>query len=127
MGSRLMDALDQFVLGPMNLICRVEGLLQMAKRREGAVKFALKRTDKGGDTSRADAKRVLSKYKVKTFGEGFDATYLYFMVGNRQASWAADLLDYAGIEFTTSPNLKRNKKTAGAMPKAWRDRKNPRG
>jgi hypothetical protein len=121
----MIDFLDNFVFGPLNLIDRIEGMFRLAARRDSGVQFGIKRLDKGGKHSRPEARNLLKKYGVDTFGITHDATNLYFLVGRRQAKWTAYLLDSAGIEYSggvanTTPVR------AGVKPTPWADKRRRR-
>jgi hypothetical protein len=113
----MIDFLDDFLLGPFNLIDRLEGLIRLAARRDTGVRFAILRMDKGGKHTRPEVRRMLRRYGVATFGITHDATNLYFLVGSRQAKWAAYLLDSAGIEYTRG--VRNRTPTNGKMPVPW--------
>lgn len=117
----IIDFLDNYVFGPLNLIDRAEGAVRLAARHDSGVRFGVKRLDRGGQHSRPDVRRMLKRYGVDTFGITHDATNLYFLVGQRQASWAAYLLKNAGVEYSGGVSSKT--RSRGRMPVAWKDKR----
>lgn len=120
--SSIMDLLDDFVLGPLNLIDRVEGLLMGLGYRDMGRQFTIRRLDKGGTHSLNECEGILKEYGVAVYGRTHDATNMYFLVKNRQADWAEYLLTAAGVEIIGPAVNERNAITAGSrstMPTPW--------
>ncbi len=120
----LMDLLDDFVFGPLNLINRAEGLLRLLIYRDSGVRFAILREDKGGLHSLAQVRTILKRYGVVLFGCTHDAQCIYFTVKKRQADWAEYLLLHAGVALHNPPINPRNltyatQRPAGWMPRPW--------
>lgn len=120
----IMDLLDDLVLGPLNLINRAEGIWRLAAARDRGVRFSLLRLDKGGKHTRKEARSLLARYGVATFGTTHDSKCLHFLVKSRQAVWAEYLLLHAGIELQNPLVDPRNAQYAnsharGWMPKPW--------
>lgn len=121
----LMDFLDDFVMGPLNVIDRAEGLLSGIRYGDIGHKFAIARTDKGGAHSLSECEETLNRYGIAVYGRTHDAGRMYFRVKHRQASWAEYVLRRAGVELLSPPVDDRNAGWAARrsnMPKAWRDR-----
>lgn len=122
--SAIMDILDDLVLGPLNLINRIEGVARLAVARDHGVRFSLLRLDKGGKHTRVEARALLAKYGVATFGTTHDSRCLHFLVKSRQAKWAEYLLLHAGMELQNPLIDPRNAQYAnrharGWMPRPW--------
>jgi hypothetical protein len=122
----IMDFLDDFVFGPLNLINRVEGLIKLAIYHDRGVRLAIPREDKGGKHSLPEVRALLRKYGVDSFGCTHDARNLYFSVKQRQAAWAEYLLLHAGIALLSPPVDPRNAKyvaqhSPGWLPPSWED------
>ena len=145
-GTSLLDLFDD-MLGPFNLIDRIEGLF-MALRHgdygeaakggvlgyagEGAsslagantFRFALLRS---GNHSLNEVEALLRGYGVRVFGRTHDATCMYFSVKKRQARWAEYVMLQAGVELSNAAFDHRNPGYVGThdpgwMPAPWSDR-----
>lgn len=128
--SVIWDMLDDFVLGPLNLIDRVEGLLSGVAYRDMGHQFAIGRADKGAEHCLADVERILHKYHIAVYGRTHDSQHMYFHVKKRQAAWAEYLLLNAGVELHSAPVDTRNAGYAAtntakgkAMPAPWDERR----
>ena len=121
-----MDILDDFVLGPLNLIDRIEGLLSGARYGDAGHQFKIRRVDKDGSHSLNECEDILKKYHIAVYGRTHDANHMYFHVKKRQAAWAEYVLLRAGVELLSSPVETRNAAWAGGhadMPTPWSERK----
>lgn len=122
----LMDFLDNFIFGPLNLINRLEGLVRLGYYQDSGVRFALLRLDKGGTHTLPEVRSLLHRYGIVLFGCTHDAQCIYFTVKKRQATWAEYLLLHAGVELKNPPVDPRNahhvaNHPPGWMPPAWVD------
>lgn len=121
----LMDFLDDFVTGPLNLIDRAEGLLSGLRYGDMGHQFAIARTDKGGAHSLNECEDMLKEYGIAVYGRTHDARQMYFRVKNRQAVWAEYVLKSAGVDLLSPPVEARNEawtaKRTG-MPVSWKAR-----
>jgi len=145
-GTSLLDLFDD-LLGPFNLIDRLEGLLMALRHgnyREAAkggvlgyagevasslagantFRFALLRS---GSHSLNEVEALLKGYGVPVFGRTHDATCMYFSVKRRQARWAEYVMLQAGVELSNATFDQRNPGYAGThdpgwMPVPWSDR-----
>ena len=115
----MMDWIDN-LLGVFNWINVGGGLLRQAVEGNRAVRFAIKRPDKGGAVGRPEVRDLLESYHIATFGSTFDADRLYFSVLARQSRWAAYVLTRAGIEFESvaDPGVV----ASAGLPPRWDDR-----
>ncbi len=123
----LMDLLDQYVFGPLNLLDRLEGLLSAGRHRDAGHEIAIPRVDKGGKFSLNEVRDLLRRYGVATYGRRFDAHHMYIRVKKRQARWAEYVLLRAGVELGNPLYDPRNagypaRHPPGTMPRAWADR-----
>jgi hypothetical protein len=121
-----MDFLDDFVMGPLNLIDRAEGLLSGLRYGDTGHQFAILRTDKGGAHTLDECEEMLRKRGIAVFGRTHDARHMYFKVKNRQAVWAEYTLMRAGVDLQSPPVEGRNAGWASkhsGPPPAWADRK----
>ena len=121
--ANVFDVLDD-ILGPLNVIDRMEGLVKRAIYRDTAVKFTILRPRKGGNHTRDDVRIILEKYGVATFGHTHDGKHINFLVKSRQAAWAEYLLLNAGVDLQNpaiDPNNSRGleQKPPGWMPTPW--------
>lgn len=126
--EKLLDLLDNWIFGPMNLIDRAEHLISGTRHNDWGYKMAIPRADKEGEPNLRDAEHLLNRYGVAVYGRSYDAKNLYFHVKNRQASWAEYLLLHAGFELVSPTFDQRNPEYVaqhepGWMPTAWADRK----
>ena len=118
----LMDLLDDFVLGPMNLITKAQGFLAGIWYRDMGRRFAIQRADKGGSHSLLEVEAMLKKYGIPTYGGGHNSREMIFRVKNRQARWAEYILTQAGVDVTTPTVDRHNPGYAGrGLPPAWTD------
>ena len=123
----LLDLLDDYLFGPMNLINRFEGRFRLLLAQDGGQRFAILRQDKGGQHSLSEVQALLQRYHIATFGCTHDAQHLYFMVKARQASWAEYLLLCAGVDMRNPKVDPRNvervaRRSSSAMPVPWDER-----
>ncbi len=122
--STLMDFLDDYVLGPLNLLDRIEGLLVGLWHGDLGYELAIPRADKDGDFSLNEVRALLAKYGVVTYGRRFDARNMYIRVKKRQARWAEYILLHAGVELRNPIFERRNpgyvaQHAPGWMPRPW--------
>ena len=110
----MIDLIDT-ILGPLDLIDRLHAALRLAARRDRGVTFRILRKDKGGTHDAADVRAMLARYGIKAHRTSFDATYLYFVVGSRQANWTRHLLTAAGVATTAG----QQPPAARRMPTPW--------
>ena len=121
----IMDFLDDFVAGPLNLIDRAEGLLSGLRYGDMGHQFAIKRVDKDGTHSLKECEALLSEYGIAVYGRTHDARNMYFHVKNRQAVWAEYVLKSAGVDLLSPPVEARNEAWAAkrtGMPVSWKAR-----
>lgn len=122
--SALSDFLDDFVLGPLNLLDWIEGLAIGLWYRDFGYELAIPRADKGGNFSLNEMRGLLAEYGVATYGRRFDAQNMYIRVKNRQARWAEYVLLHAGVELLNPTFDHRNpgyvaQHEPGWMPRPW--------
>ena len=122
--SWLMDAVDDFVLGPLNLIDWLEGIGYAIFYRDFGYELTIPRSDKGGKFSQNEMRKILSEYGVATYGRRFDSQNMYIRVKKRQARWAEYVLLHAGVELLNPAFDHRNagyaaKHAPGWMPRPW--------
>ncbi len=110
----LMDLIDT-LLGPLDLISRGHAAARLAARGDRGVEFRIARIDKGGTHGGADTRTLLAEYGIKAHRTRFDANYLYFVVGSRQADWTRYLLQQAGVQVDAG----KSRPAAGRMPRPW--------
>ena len=108
--------------GSLNYFDRLSGLFWSIVYRDTGHRFKIMYEDRGGEHSRAEIQKILAKYHIPTYSQGFDADHLYFRVKNRQAKWADYIMRRAGVEIVGEPL--GTDPGPGALPKAWAD--NPR-
>lgn len=125
----LMDLFDD-LLGPLNPVDQIEGMVKSIYYKDSGVLFAIPRADKGGEFSLYDVEDLLNKYGIPIYGRTHDARSMYFRVKKRQATWAEYLLLHAGIELCNPTIDRRNaayvaRHPPGWMPPAWADRDVP--
>lgn len=123
----MMDFLDNFVLGPLNLIDRAEGLVRGLWYRDPGYRMAIPRSDKNGRHSLVEVEDVLKRYGVVMYGRTHDSENMHFSVKRRQARWAEYILLHAGVELVSPTFDRRNpgyaaKHTPGWMPTPWSER-----
>lgn len=121
----LMDFLDDFVTGPLNLIDRAEGLLSGLRYGDMGHQFAVARMDKGGAHSLGECEDMLTEYGIAVYGRTHDARQMYFRVKNQQAVWAEYVLKGAGVDLLSPPVEARNEAWAAkrtGMPVSWKAR-----
>jgi hypothetical protein len=122
--SRFMDAVDDFVLGPLNLLDWLEGVGYALFYRDFGYELSIPRSDKGGKFSQNEMREILSTYGVTTYGRRFDSQNMYIRVKKRQARWAEYVLLHAGVELLNPAFDHRNAGYAanhapGWMPRPW--------
>lgn len=122
----MMDFLDDFVFGPLNLIDRLHGLIRGIAYGDLGHRFKILYADRGGHHSRAEIAAMLNKYGIATYGNTHDANCMHFLVKKRQASWADYLMRNAGVALVGEPLTPGNGMPKGEMPKAWADNPKPR-
>lgn len=89
----MMDILDNFLNGPLNIICYAQILFNMLRYRR--FRLSLVTTDRQDKNQAAvlgvfDVSKRLRKNGVRVFGYRFDAKHLYIYVAKkqeRQAQW----------------------------------------
>lgn len=114
----MQDLFDN-LLGHFDLIDRLAAQLRLIARRDRGVEFRILRADKGGTHAAADMRKMLAEYGIKAHRTRFDATYLYFVVGSRQADWTRYMLAAAGVATTAG----QKPSAARRMPTTWSSRK----
>lgn len=122
----IMDFLDDYVLGPFNLLDYLEGVLRALYYGDAGYEIAIPRTDKGGAHSLNEVRALLSTYGIATYGRRFDARNMYIRVKKRQARWAEYILLRAGVTLCNPLYESRNLTWAGrhqGPPPAWANRK----
>ncbi len=122
--SSLLDFMDDFVLGPLNLLDWIEGFANAAIYQDFGYEFAIPRSDKGGAWTLNEMRCLLASYGVATYGRRFDSLNMYIRVKNRQARWAEYVLLHAGVELLNPSFDQRNagyvaKHAPGWMPRPW--------
>ena len=126
------------VLGPLNLIDLVEGLIRGALAGDiVGHKIALPHPDsdwweENAPTTKRwslnDIRDCLGDYHVYTYGHGFNESEIWTHVKGDQARWAEYLLQRAGAPVIMAEVDGRNvgwatdAKHGGAMPARWDDR-----
>ena len=120
----IMDAIDDFVLGPLNLLDWLEGMGYALFYRDFGYELAIPRSDKGGKFSQNEMRDILRKYGVATYGRRFDSQNMYIRVKKRQARWAEYVLLHAGVDLLNPAFDHRNAGYAashvpGWMPRPW--------
>ena len=111
------------IAGSLNYFDRIAGLFWSVVYRDTGHRFKVMYEDRGGEHSRDDIKRMLAKYRIPTYSQGFDADHMYFRVKNRQAKWADYIMRRAGVEIVGEPL--GPDPGPGPLPKAWAD--HPKG
>ena len=95
----MMDILDDFIFGPLNLINRITGHIQIATRRGSRrqkqkhgrmamTRISIPRSDK--DESVAPFRLIIAhmeKHGVRTFSHTHDSRNFYLSVARNQESW----------------------------------------
>lgn len=122
----IFDLLDDLIIGPFNVIDRVEGLITGIRYGDMGHQFAIGRADKGADHTLVDCEKILKPYHIAVYGRTHDSKRVYFHVKKRQAAWAEYVLLRAGVELLSSPVEARNAGWAGGhadMPTPWSERK----
>ena len=125
----LMDLLDDYILGPLNLLDAFEGWLYAVKYQDTGYELAIPCMDKGGKFSLNEVRALLRHYGIATYGRRFDAQNMYIRVKKRQARWAEYILLHAGVELRNPTFDRRNpgyvaQHEPGWMPTAWADQSN---
>ena len=120
----LMDFLDNFIYGPLDVFDRLEGLLKGVYYRDSGHRFAMLKLEKGGKHTRSEVEELLTRYGIAVYGRTFDATYKYFLVKKRQAKWAEYLMLHAGVQLHGPLVDYRNahyvsEHASGWMPQPW--------
>lgn len=99
----LMDYVDQFILGPADIIDRVAGLfvaycIKPTPRNKqrfpyyDTVRFKVPRSDKHHEVPTVrQIVQHLRRYGVQVFWFGFSADYMFFRVRKNQEKWARQL------------------------------------
>ena len=108
------------IAGSLNYFDRIAGLFWAIVYRDTGHRFKVMYEDRGGEHSRADIQKILAKYCIPTYSQGFDADHMYFRVKNRQAKWADYILRRAGVEIVGEPL--GTDPGPGPLPKAWADK-----
>lgn len=117
----LLDLLDLF-----NWIDRGEWLLMALRYRDFGRTVKIEHKD---DKTGAGWEALLKRYHVVIFGRRITSKYLIFSVKTKQAKWAEYLLLRAGAPVVSTfdhRNVAWASKHGGALPPAWRDRKDGR-
>jgi hypothetical protein len=97
-GGGILDFLDDYIMGPLNLLDRLERLITGARFGDMGYQIAIKRMDKGGKHSLSDVERLLKKFGVAVYGRTHDSQNMYFHFKKRQGVWASYILGRHGIE-----------------------------
>lgn len=122
----IMDFLNDFVTGPLNVIDKIEGVISGVRYGDMGHQFAIRRGEKGGQHNLVEVEHILRKYGIAVYGRGHDSQRVYFRAKNRQAEWAEYVLLRAGVELLSSPVESRNAGWASGhvgMPTPWSERK----
>lgn len=132
--DKIMDLLDDYIFGPLNLIDRGMWLFWAIWYRDIGHRIKFIRADKyiGDDVplSGVEVFDLLKKYGIDCYGSLHDANYITVSVKRSQANFAEyTLLRHmpAGQLVSATKNRSNNNRTAGnrrgtPMP-AWRDRR----
>lgn len=123
----MIDFLDDYLFGPLNLIDRFTGLLRGIGYGDLGHKFTVRYADRGGHHSRAEIEAMLNKYGIAVYGRTHDANCMHFLVKKRQAGWADYLMRNAGMAIVGEPLTVGNGAPKGTMPTAWADNPQPWG
>ncbi|MBI1298275.1 hypothetical protein GC175_25355 [bacterium] len=124
----ILDFLDDYIMGPLNIIDHLEGVLSGIRHRDLGRQFAIPRIDKGGPLSLNEVEEMLNRYGIVIYGRTHDAQHMYFHVKKRQAAWAEYLLLHAGAELVGPLVDPRNagyvnRHAPGWMPTPWLEAK----
>jgi len=124
--GKQMSIMDFFndLLGPLNYIDRIEGLLRGIIYQDMGHRFAVLFADRGGRHSCQEVEALLKRYGIVMYGRMHDAKHFYFLVKKRQAEWAEYLLVHANVAVTSPPINPKNAEYAashepGWLPKPW--------
>jgi len=122
--SGLMDFLDDYIIGPLNWIDRLDGLISGVKYKDLGYQVSILYHDRGGNHSRAEIEEILTRYGIDTFGHTHDSKHMHFRVKHRQARWAEYILLHAGAKIMSPTYDQRNpnylaQHEPGWMPKPW--------
>lgn len=120
----ILDILDDFVLGPLNMIDRLEGMIKGIMYKDMGYQLVIPRYDKGGKLTLNEAEAILRTYGVEVYRRTHDSQNMYFNVKKRQARWAEYLLLHAGAELRNPTFDDRNPgyvatHAPGWMPVPW--------
>lgn len=116
----MMDWLDDFIFGPLNVIDRLDGWIRGAMYGDFGYKIIIPRYDKGGKHTLNECNALLNHYGVAVYGRTHDSQNMYFKVKKRQARWAEYVLTQAGVEMKNPPYDSRNAGYfKGKLPRAW--------
>ncbi len=123
----LMDLLDDYFFGPLNVIGKSERLLRGMVYRDVGYKLSIQRSDKGGDHTVGQVQNILNQYGVVIYSHTHDSQNMHFCVKERQARWAEYLLLNAGVDVTSPLFDQRNPSYAashepGWMPTPWSEK-----
>lgn len=123
----ILDILDDWIMGPLNVLDRLERVVTGVRFRDMGYQLAIPRCDKGGEFALSDVSRLLKKYGVAIYGRTHDANHIYFHVKKRQARWAEYLLLHAGVELHSPLFDQRNpgyvaSHEPGWMPTPWSEK-----
>ena len=108
------------IAGSLNYFDRIAGLFWSVVYRDTGHRFKIMYEDKGGEHTRGEIQKILAKYHIPTYSQGFDSDFLYFRVKSRQAKWADYLMRRAGVEIVGEPL--GTDPGVGPLPKAWADK-----
>lgn len=125
--SRILDFIDDYIFGPLDLITYAGRVAKQTVYQDTAIKFSILKIRKGGVHTQNDIIRILEPYKVHPFAWKPDSQHIHFWIKGKQANWAEYLLLHAGVELKNPLVNPKNpeyvkRHPPGWMPPAWTDR-----
>lgn len=115
----IIDFIESYILGPLNYIDRIEGVVKATMYNDSGHTFTIPRIDKGGRYSLGEVETLLNRYGIAVYWRTYDAKHRYFRVKKRQAKWAEYLMVHAGVELQGPLLDPRNARYAAAHPAGW--------
>lgn len=120
----LMDYLDRYVFGPMNLIDDFEGLIKGLLWGDTfrGEQIGIVCIDRGGTHTLHECEDMLSLYGIKIRRRKHDHHSMYATVTRRQKRWAYYVLQRNGVMLTNPVPSRFVTNRRGEIP-AWADKK----
>jgi len=99
----LMDYLDRYVLGPINYIDRIEGIVRGLIWGDALTgeKIGIVRIDRGGSHTLNELEEILAERGVKVRGRTHNHHSMYAIVKGRQKRWFYYIAQAHGIKLST--------------------------